>query len=156
MATLVLTAVGNALGGTLGAVGAAVGGAAGALAGRSIDGLIFRPGGRTGPRLSDLQVQTSRYGAPIPRLHGTIRVAGTVIWATDLKERPIDQRRRQGEAERDHLQLFGEHCGGAVFSHHCRHRPDLGGRQSVARGGGRLQIADGRIPAAHGWRGSGG
>ena len=86
MATLVLTAVGSALGGTLGAVGAAVGGAAGALAGRSIDGLIFRPGGRTGPRLSDLQVQTSRYGAPIPRLHGTIRVAGTVIWATDLKE----------------------------------------------------------------------
>ncbi|MCW2338967.1 hypothetical protein M2337_003200 [Sphingobium sp. B2D3A] len=86
MATLVLTAVGSALGGTFGAVGAAIGGAVGALAGRSVDALIFRPGGRTGPRLSDLQVQTSRYGAAIPRIHGTIRVAGTVIWATDLQE----------------------------------------------------------------------
>jgi hypothetical protein len=86
MATLVLTALGSAIGGGLGAVGAAVGGAIGALAGRSIDALIFRPGGVTGPRLADLQVQTSRYGARIPRLYGTIRVAGTVIWATDLQE----------------------------------------------------------------------
>jgi len=86
MATLVLTAVGSAIGGAAGVAGAAIGGAVGALAGRSIDGLIFRPGTRSGPRLSDLQAQTSRYGAPIPRLHGTIRVAGTVIWATDLKE----------------------------------------------------------------------
>lgn len=86
MATLVLTALGNAIGGALGGVGAAVGGAVGALAGQAVDGLIFRPGARSGPRLSDLQVQTSRYGAQIPRLYGTIRAAGTVIWSTDLQE----------------------------------------------------------------------
>jgi hypothetical protein len=32
-------------------------------------------------------VQTSSYGSAIPKLFGTVRVAGTVIWATDLQER---------------------------------------------------------------------
>jgi hypothetical protein len=85
MATLVLTAVGGALGQAIG-IGSAVGGAIGALAGRSLDALIFAPGTRTGPRLNDLQVQTSRYGVALPRLYGTLRVAGTVIWSTDLQE----------------------------------------------------------------------
>lgn len=80
MATLLLTAVGTALGGP-------IGGAIGAIAGRAFDqAVLFRPKGRTGPRLNDLQVQTSSYGSQIPRLFGTMRVAGTVIWATDLKE----------------------------------------------------------------------
>lgn len=79
MATLVFTALGTALGGP-------IGGAIGALAGQAIDAQIFKPKGRTGPRLTDLNVQTSRYGAQIPRIFGRMRVAGTVIWATDLKE----------------------------------------------------------------------
>ena len=79
MATLVLTAVGTAVGGP-------IGGAIGALLGQGIDARIFRPAGREGARLSDLQVQTSRYGARIPRIYGTLRVAGTVIWSTDLQE----------------------------------------------------------------------
>jgi hypothetical protein len=79
MATLILTTLGSALGGP-------IGGALGALAGQAIDNLIFRPDARSGPRLSDLQVQTSRYGARIPSLYGATRVAGTVIWSTDLQE----------------------------------------------------------------------
>jgi hypothetical protein len=80
MATLLLTAVGTALGGP-------IGGAIGALAGQAFDhAVLFRPKGRSGPRLNDLQVQTSSYGSQIPRLFGTMRVAGTVIWATDLRE----------------------------------------------------------------------
>jgi len=79
MATLVLTAVGTLVGGPLG-------GAIGALAGQALDAQIFKPAGRSGARLNDLQVQTSRYGTQIPRIYGRIRVAGTVIWATDLKE----------------------------------------------------------------------
>ncbi len=79
MATLVFTAIGTVLGGP-------IGGAIGALAGQAADALIFKPGPRTGPRLTDLSVQTSRYGAQIPRLYGRMRVAGTVIWATDLEE----------------------------------------------------------------------
>lgn len=79
MATLVLTAIGTAIGGP-------IGGAIGALAGQAADALIFRPKGREGPRLTELQVQTSRYGDRIPRIFGRMRVAGTVIWSTDLKE----------------------------------------------------------------------
>ena len=79
MATLIFTALGTALGGP-------IGGAIGALAGQAVDAQIFKPKGRTGPRLTDLSVQTSRYGAQVPRIFGRMRVAGTVIWATDLKE----------------------------------------------------------------------
>ncbi len=78
MATLVLTTVGAALGGP-------VGGAIGALLGQQVDTRLFAKR-RTGPRLGELAVQTSTYGSPIPKLFGTMRVAGTVIWATDLKE----------------------------------------------------------------------
>jgi hypothetical protein len=78
MATLVLTAVGTALGGPLG-------GAIGSLIGQSFDQQLFGSAKR-GPRLGDLSVQTSTYGTQIPRIYGTMRVAGSVIWATELKE----------------------------------------------------------------------
>ena len=80
MATLVLTAVGSAIGGP-------IGGAIGAIIGQQVDqNILFRPKGREGPRLQELAVQTSSYGSQIPRIYGKMRVAGTVIWATDLKE----------------------------------------------------------------------
>jgi Putative phage tail protein len=79
MATLVLTTVGSAIGGP-------IGGAIGAVIGQQIDGRLFAPRPRQGPRLGELAVQTSSYGSQIPKLFGTMRVAGTVIWATDLKE----------------------------------------------------------------------
>lgn len=79
MATLVLTSVGTALAGPLG-------GALGGLVGQSIDQGLFGGGMRRGPRLGDLAVQTSSYGSAIPRIYGRMRVAGTVVWATDLKE----------------------------------------------------------------------
>ncbi|TXC72151.1 hypothetical protein FSB78_15275 [Sphingomonas ginsenosidivorax] len=79
MATLVLTVVGTAVGGP-------IGGAIGALVGQAIDHAVFRPKRRQGPRLVELAVQTSSYGSQIPLLFGTMRVAGTVIWATDLIE----------------------------------------------------------------------
>ena len=80
MATMVLTAVGSALGGP-------IGGAIGALVGNAFDhAVLFRPKGREGRRLAELQVQTSTYGTQVPKIFGTMRVAGTVIWATDLKE----------------------------------------------------------------------
>ncbi len=81
MATLVLTAVGNIFGGP-------VGGAIGAIVGQQIDGAIFGNGKpREGPRLKELDVQTSSYGNSIPAIFGAMRVAGTVIWASDLIER---------------------------------------------------------------------
>jgi len=79
MATLVLSTAGNALGGS-------VGGAIGALIGQSIDRELLAPP-RRGPRVGDLNVQTSSYGTQVPRVYGTMRVAGSVVWATDLVER---------------------------------------------------------------------
>ena len=80
MATLVLTAAGSAIGGP-------VGGAIGAFLGQQIDNRLFAPKGREGPRLKELEVQTSSYGSAVPAIFGAMRVAGTVIWATDLIER---------------------------------------------------------------------
>ncbi len=80
MATLVLSAVGTAFGGP-------IGGAIGAIIGQQVDqNILFKPKGREGPRLQELAVQTSSYGSQISRIFGRMRVAGTVIWATDLKE----------------------------------------------------------------------
>ena len=78
MATLVLSTVGTALGGP-------VGGAIGALIGQSFDQQLLGPANR-GPRLGDLSVQGSSYGTQIPRIYGAMRVAGSVVWATDLVE----------------------------------------------------------------------
>ncbi len=80
MATIVLGAVGALVGGPIGAV-------IGAAAGQAIDASLFAPAPRQGPRLGDLALQTSSYGSAIPKLFGTLRVAGTVIWSTDLIER---------------------------------------------------------------------
>lgn len=79
MATLVLTVVGGAVGGPIGA-------ALGATLGRAVDGSLWGAKGRQGPRLTELAVQTSSYATQIPRVFGTMRVAGSVIWATELVE----------------------------------------------------------------------
>lgn len=79
MATLVLTAVGTAIGGPLG-------GALGSLLGSQLDGALFGSSGREGQRLQELNVTTSSYGTALPRHFGTMRSAGSIIWATDLVE----------------------------------------------------------------------
>jgi hypothetical protein len=80
MATLILSAVGSAVGGP-------VGGMIGSIVGQYVDQtLLFAPKPRHGPRLGDLSVQTSSYGTAIPKIFGRMRVAGCVIWATDLVE----------------------------------------------------------------------
>lgn len=90
MATIVFSTIGSAVGGPLG-------GAIGALVGQFVDQRLFAPKGRSGPRLSDLKVQTSSYGTTIPRLYGRMRVAGTVIWSTDLVEHRDRHRAGKGQ-----------------------------------------------------------
>jgi hypothetical protein len=57
---------------------------------RSIGGTIDGQSGLgpriTGPRLENLSVQDSRYGAGIPIIYGSARLAGNVIWSIDLIE----------------------------------------------------------------------
>jgi hypothetical protein len=61
-------------------------GAIGALIGSQVDHALFSPKAAKGARLDRLAVQGSSYDADLPRLFGTMRVAGTVIWSTDLQE----------------------------------------------------------------------
>lgn len=71
-------AIGFAVGGPL---GAQIGWAAGSLIGAA----LFAPS-QQGPRLQDTKVQISSYGAAIPLPYGGFRLAGNVIWSTDLQE----------------------------------------------------------------------
>ena len=78
MATLVLSSVGTLIGGPLG-------GSIGAMVGQRIDSDLFGQR-REGPRLKELAITTSSYGSPLPRHFGRMRVAGSIIWATELQE----------------------------------------------------------------------
>lgn len=89
MATLLLTAVGNAVGGP-------IGGAIGAFIGREADQALFGPT-RQGPRLKELTVTTSSYGQPLPRNFGRMRVAGSIIWSTELQETANKQGGGKGQ-----------------------------------------------------------
>jgi hypothetical protein len=88
MAALVLSVAGAAAGAMFGPAGAIAGRIAGALVGNIIDRKLFGPGDQNvvGPRLADLDVMASTEGAPIPRVYGRARLAGQVIWATQLEE----------------------------------------------------------------------
>ncbi|KPD10513.1 glycoside hydrolase TIM-barrel-like domain-containing protein [Phaeobacter sp. 11ANDIMAR09] len=92
MATILLSAAGAAIGGSiggtfLGVTAAALGKAAGGLIGQAIDNSLFASSTQTaGPRLDNLEVQKSAEGGGLPVVEGVARVAGQVIWATNLEE----------------------------------------------------------------------
>jgi hypothetical protein len=93
MATILLQAAGAYLGGFLGSVGGAIGTAAGAIAGYMVDTALINGTRRVeGPRLSGARPFTAEEGAPIPRLYGTARLGGTLIWATRFKETSATHR----------------------------------------------------------------
>ncbi len=99
MATLVLQAAGQSVGTFLGGpLGGIVGRAVGAFAGQAIDGQLFGAKAREveGPRVSDLQVQASSEGSPIPRIFGRGRLAGQIIWATNFEEEISTRTEKSG------------------------------------------------------------
>ena len=142
MAALVLSTAGAAAGtAVFGPAGAIAGRLVGAIAGNAIDHALFANRGevsRDGPRLADLEVMASTAGAPIPRIYGRARLAGQVIWATNLEEvcqhqfaaRPAAGKGTGGgspvDHDHDHLFLLCQFGGGPV------RRTDRGG---VARSG---------------------
>lgn len=101
MAVLALAFIGEAIGaeigGTvLGITAASIGGFIGSTLGNMIDNMLF-PVKQTGPRLSDLTVQTSTYGNPIPCLYGPEnRIAGNVFWSSGLIETTHHQHSGKG------------------------------------------------------------
>ena len=87
MASVILHSVGAAAGNLLApGIGGAFFGVLGQSAGGVIDNQLGLGGHVTGPRLDSLNVQDSRYGAGIPIVYGNARIAGNVIWSTDLMQ----------------------------------------------------------------------
>lgn len=70
----------------------------GAQLGILLGGAIDPPKGPTkvGPRLSDLTVQTSTYGAFIPRISGTKKLAGNVFWLEGNKIKEVITKKKTG------------------------------------------------------------
>ncbi len=93
MATILLQAAGAAIGGLLGPIGSVIGAAAGALAGYTIDQALINGTRRIeGPRLSGARPFTAEEGVALPRVYGTARVGGIMIWATRFDEKRKTQR----------------------------------------------------------------
>lgn len=89
MATLALSVAGQVAGGLVGGpIGATIGRALGALAGGAIDQALFGEEAEQ-QTPSDVRLQGSTEGGAIPRIYGWNRLAGNIIWATQL-ERALD------------------------------------------------------------------
>jgi len=93
MASLVLSIAGSWIGGqiggtVLGMTAASIGATVGSAVGGIVDSyLLSSMQHSTGPRLTDVSIQTSTEGAAIPRVDGYCRISGNVIWATRFKEK---------------------------------------------------------------------
>ena len=93
MATLLLQAVGAALGSALGPIGTAIGQAAGALAGAVIDQSIINSFTTvSGSQLTTARIPGAGEGTPVTRVYGTVRIGGSLIWATRFEEEVTTER----------------------------------------------------------------
>lgn len=86
MGQLVFGVIGAVVGGYF---GGPAGAQAGFALGSAVGGLVFPAGSDqsyTGPRMSDLTVSSSTYGAPIVEGIGTQRIGGNIIWCPGIEE----------------------------------------------------------------------
>jgi hypothetical protein len=114
MATLLFQAAGAALGGVFGPVGAIVGRAAGALAGSVIDRALIN-GSQTisGARLNTARIPGADEGTAINRVYGTMRIGGTLIWATRFEEE-VTRERTGAKATGSRVETFSYYANFAV------------------------------------------
>lgn len=86
MATLALGVVGAGIGAVTG-----VGAGAGWLVGTTLGRVLFPEdsGSASGPRLTDLKITGASYGASIPKVYGTLRLAGNIIWTSGLRTETV-------------------------------------------------------------------
>ncbi|MEY2688221.1 MAG: Sphingobium phage Lacusarx, partial [Pseudomonadota bacterium] len=106
MAQLLVATAGAAIGFAIGGpMGAKVGWALGSAVGSSIDAPR-----QHGPRVEDLKVQISSFGAPIPKTYGTDRVAGVLIWAADF----VETAHKQGGKGGPKVTTYSYTCSFAV------------------------------------------
>jgi hypothetical protein len=73
----------------------------------SLVGGLLTPAEKTeGPRVDDLKVQVSTYGAGIPHVYGTERVGGNVVWSTPKIEKEETSGGKGGEPENTTYRYF--------------------------------------------------
>ena len=94
MATILLQIAGSAIGSLFGPVGLAIGSAIGGAAGSLIDRSLLGGGGqdRSVGVINSARIPGADEGAPILTVSGTMRVAGTMIWATRFEETVTQER----------------------------------------------------------------
>ncbi len=96
-----MSSAGQILGGVAGGVVGfftPVGPFLGAQIGLSLGGLIDPGKGPTvnGPTLDDLTIQTSTYGATVPRVYGTVSVVGNVFWLENNRYKATVKKKKSG------------------------------------------------------------
>jgi hypothetical protein len=91
-------ALGNTVlaGGFLGMSGASIGWTAGIIAGQYFFGPKPKDQHNYGPRLDDTKIMGAQYGVGLPRVYGSARLAGTMIWCTDIREEAVTTSERAG------------------------------------------------------------
>lgn len=85
MASILLSSAASSIG-----LGGVFGKLAGSFIGRAVDFRIFGSDvsyHSHGYRLRDYSIQSSSYGSIIPIVYGTVRTAGNIIWAKEIKEK---------------------------------------------------------------------
>lgn len=91
MASIVLASVGASVGNMiLPGIGGRVLGSLGKKAGQELEEAWGWTSSNGGKRLQNFKIQDSSYGTPIPVLFGCARVAGNVIWASEIIETAHD------------------------------------------------------------------
>ena len=114
MATILLQVAGAALGGVFGPVGTAIGSAIGATVGGMLDtSLINSTRTIRGRGLSGARIPSADEGSPILRVHGSMRIAGALIWATRFEE-TVTQERQGGKGGGPRVESYHYHANVAL------------------------------------------
>ncbi|MEQ8480008.1 MAG: glycoside hydrolase/phage tail family protein [Hoeflea sp.] len=114
MATILLQVAGAALGGIFGPVGTAIGSAVGATVGGILDSSLI-DSSRTirGRGLSGARIPSADEGTPVLKVHGTMRIAGTMIWATRFEE-TVTRQRQGGKGRGPTVESYSYHANFAL------------------------------------------
>lgn len=88
-------------------IGIALGGALGGIAGMALFPEQQRSNRTPPPQPRENRQQISTYGAPIPITYGTVRLAGNIIYMSDVKETlSVYKYRVEGQRVRDYTRLY--------------------------------------------------
>ena len=114
MSTLLLQVAGAALGSAFGPVGSAIGSAIGATIGGILDtSLINSTRTIHGRGLTGARIPAADEGSPVLRVHGTMRIAGTLIWATRFEE-TVTRERQGGKGRGPKVENYAYHANFAL------------------------------------------